>query len=1020
MRSLIKRRQIDADISGAVYEYGQMLFPSYDQLSGATENVVYTTGSQIIDGQKTFLNRPIVNDKRVLIEGDIISGGGGTGSFNLEDVVFTTGNQNIFGEKFFQNSIYLSGKKILVEGDSISDNNQPVSGSKNFFTSGVYFSGVDVIFDKNSNLIIEGNAFIDTINGHTSFGIYNLLGVQSIELAEIPLGIRTGNILNLINNNSIDSYLMIEYSGPSIPGDVYPVIHPFYQQRAFKKINWGSSNNLGSSRLNFNNIILSENRNINLLPTNNTEYDISVYGTGEFNINLPDLNQAVSGDSLKFKLSFISDNVINSIHHSGVRYKISFNSQNLLDNNSYSSIYNIYSETVKRDFFVEFKNKNSNFWVLESIPFLNYAKLDHSHNFSDVFLLEETMFSLTGYEKVNTFWFLDDFLISETPASRNLYIDCVFDTTGECIIHLPNTSGENVRDGDILYYNMSLNIKNPKSLDFRSNYLSGNNIYSEYSTVYSIQSPNLNDFAEFIYVYPYWKLKNSSDKINTNNTNYLNEYCEQISFTGFKNLKSNNLLEKGKYYEIIDFISKWWNNSAVDISVKSGKYIEPLTVLATDNNKISNRAFSKKYPEDIIYYDDEAKTSYTWNTNEFPDIPDFKGWIYRRQDTKNMIDLSCDWRNITVNCGRLDLSSISLYSQTTTYNRFDVVKTSFGKIFISSKNSNLNKLPGLDANWWQPVTPFVENNTYFAVDNEFEYLNISLANSYLALTLPIITGSLIQQPLFSTSLTGSGHFNISGVNNLNIKNIKNSIFLVPSGQGDVLFYSNEIDCNFNNNTINGQYFYSNKIGDDFKLNKIESFYSNEIGDNFYNNSVEGFVFNKVASEFNQNIISRDFGRNNIGTDFKKNLISDNFQDNNIFNRFEENIIDAGFSYNFIRNLFSNNIIERNFQRNTVFDNCKTNYIGMDASRNTIEANFQSNFVRDNFLANKIGPDFSQNKLNHNFRYNEGSFSLFDLTGISQGHIYSPYSTRIFNNSNNQTRLSYYNHNDQLVVTDLNA
>jgi hypothetical protein len=948
MRSLIKRRQIDADISGAVYEYGQLLFPSFGQVDSLIKDVVYTTGNQNIQGQKTFSNRPIVDNKRVLLEGDITNNIiSGTGIINLENVVYTTGDQIISGEKIFDKAIYISGKKILLEGDIVGLQNF-ISGSKSFFTSGVYFSGVDVVFDKDSNIILEGNSYIDTINGHTSFGIYNLFGVPFTESVDLPLGIRTGNIVNISKQNQQDlnsdfeSYVMIEYDGPLIPNLVYPIIHPLYEKRALKKINWGS-NSAFSNKINFESIFLSGNRNIFLTNKNNTEYDIYIYQTGDFNINLPDLNLSESGNNIKFKLSYVDPVLINKIK-SGYEYKISFNGQNLLEGPDYYSLYNIYSEISNRDYFIEFKNKNSNFWTLESIPFLQYAKSEHPHEMGDIFLLEETLNYLTGYDKVNSAWFVDDFLISKTPASRNLYIDCLFDTTGACIIDLPDVSGQNAQNGDILYYNVSLNIQNPDSLSFRFKYLTGNS-FSENLTLYNIQNPKIGDFAEFVFISPEWRLKNYSNQQVIESENYQN--YNKLTFSGFKNLKNNNLLTEGSYYEITDFISKWWNKSSTDKTVKSGKYFEPLVVMALTKNSIAKNAFSTIYPEDIIYYDDEAKTSYTWESNNNTEINDFKGWIYRRIDTKNSIDISCDWRNLTVNCGKLDLSSVVLYSTSYNYSKDDVVKTSAGKLFISLKNSNINKSPDQNSDWWQQLTPFIEADSYFATSDELDFFNIKSNGSTNILTLPVLTGALIQQPIFSNSITNTGILNSTGVKDIYIKKLINSVFYVPSGQ-NINCYSNEIGSDFSNNTIDARYFYRNKIGDEFSSNIIGSgFYSNAVGDQFNSNNISKCFNNEISNSFSGNLIKGSFYKNYIGQNFNSNLLIGNFFENNIFNNFEKNVI------------------------------------------------------------------------GDNFRYNEGSFSGSNLNLAAQNaHVYSSYSVKFLKNSNNQSRLSYYNSNDQLVITDL--
>lgn len=49
---------------------------------------------------------------------------------------------------------------------------------------------------------------------------------------------------------------------------------------------------------------------------------------------------------------------------------------------------------------------------------------------------------------------------------------------------------------------------------------------------------------------------------------------------------------------------------------------------------------------------------------------------------------------------------------------------------------------------------------------------------------------------------------------------------------------------------------------------------------------------------------------------------------------------------------------------------------------------------------------------------EDNLSIGNVTGAT--HIYNLYNTRIFKNSNQTVRLSYFNNSDQLVVTDPTA
>jgi hypothetical protein len=135
--------------------------------------------------------------------------------------------------------------------------NQTINGSKTFIATGFYYSGGLYRYDKHSRTVFEENVFINKINNQTSFGIYNYYTVNnnspiSGQLSNLPVGIRTGNIVNLFFNNSglnnslenqilVQPTVMIKYTGNVYNNDIIPIInHQYYSKRALKKINYGS------------------------------------------------------------------------------------------------------------------------------------------------------------------------------------------------------------------------------------------------------------------------------------------------------------------------------------------------------------------------------------------------------------------------------------------------------------------------------------------------------------------------------------------------------------------------------------------------------------------------------------------------------------------------------------------------------------------------------------------------------------------------------------------------------------
>jgi hypothetical protein len=543
-----------------------------------------------------------------------------------------------------------------------------------------------------------------------------------------------------------------------------------------------------------------------------------------------------------------------------------------------------------------------------------------------------------------------------------------------------------------------------------------------------------------------------------------------LPYNDLKNLKNSGLLKSGQNYIINDFQLRWWNQSVNNTVVLTGSAIEPLVVTAVNASGIHTEAKSTLHPEDIVYYDIDATSSNTWGTRNInTPIPNFKGWIYRRNDTKKNIDIGWDWRYITNNCCRPDMSSVNLYNSGTTYNLHNVVKDVSGKLYYSVVNSNTNNNL-TNTNFWLPVSPFNESQTYFATyiteDGELAFKT----NNNISVSLPPLYQTRIQQPTFVTSLDQESQLNIENVNNIKIQNgfqnviIGNNFYSNTIGEG---FHSNTIGEGFQVNSI-GNRFDTNVIGNGFTTNTIgEAFYSNIISNSFYgNNIVANFYFNttsgpfifnsvdifflenKIGSDFNYNNIGKDFTNNAVGNYFLHNTIGNNFISNTIgnnFNRntigvdFQSNTIGSSFYYNTIGNNFNSNTIGNLFYSNTIGNYFNSNTIGNESfytntiennfSYNTVENNFSyntignyfnSNTIGSSFTDNAVGSSFTNNAVGNNFRRNtiENNNSIGDVTGAT--HVYNNYNTRIFSNSNNTVRLSYFNTTDQLVVTDPTA
>jgi hypothetical protein len=265
-----------------------------------------------------------------------------------------------------------------------------------------------------------------------------------------------------------------------------------------------------------------------------------------------------------------------------------------------------------------------------------------------------------------------------------------------------------------------------------------------------------------------------------------------------------------------------------------------------------------------------------------------------------------------------------------------------------------------------------------------------------------------------------------------------------SFQGNVIgpvFAQNEIGDNFEGNRI-GAEFIENVIADSFRANVIENyFYDNVIANNFsYNVIRNSFYENTIAEDFgaggspfptaNGNQIGNYFYGNTIGEYFYNNRISDYFYNNTVGNYFQKNDvkIQSLNGVDFIENL--GNITSINFEADPnleegVYEDLTPYSNTGDGSDATFDITVGASGTVTGVTINSPG-----------FNYNVGdellmSGSIFGGTAMQitavtitvvevsdEPHVYGFYNCDLFNNSAGDARLSYYDENDALTITDI--
>ena len=996
----------DATLTTNLASTGSTLNIRINNLSGyinsSASNIVFTTGNQIISGIKTFAENTTFGDTG---QGDflVISGNNFTvyGSGNFTSGLFVNGNAVLTGVDL---SSYATLVNLASTGSTLDTKINSLSGYSNNT-----FSTINNLQSTGSNLYLMLTGFSGNLDAiyASDLQLYNTGSTLDIKINSLSgnltstyatisnLSLTGSNLDNKVNSLSGYSASIVNLA---LTGSTLDI-----------KIN-SLSGNLTSTYATINNLISTGsilNSSIISLSGLFTGY------TGNLDaIFASDAQLFTTGSTLNTRINDLSGYINNS--SSNIVY--STGDQTISGNKSFvNRIYlnNENNESIGGTFL------EGNISGISLITFQQPTDITIKSEYvggeiKDIFSIHNNYYTDAIFgTSINTATFGDQIVIYQTGSTYGV----------------PYSKGPYLRLGE----NNIISEKSTSKLGIGTTFptekvhISGGNLKVEGNAiannlVYNTGNQTISGVKTFA---------NGSNQIL--NTTY-------STLTG---LKATSGLLSGQLYRISDFVLKWNNQSINDSTVKTAASGEPLIVAALSNKQIYHLAQSEIYPQDTIYYNIDASSSYSWGTiNNNVAIPDFKGWIYRRVDNLLNIDIPYDWRNITVNCCKPDVSSVPNYSGNYQYNRLDVVRATgagvlgpTGKLYYSIVTGNSGHDFSED-NFWSSLSPHTESGTYFATDESygFQALYDDDGIEDFRVNLPAITGSRIQQPIFTNTLSSQGTFYLNNVHDIKIEGGYSNVIL---GIG---FYSNTIGNNFQNNTI-GPYFYQNTIGNNFQNNiigaTVYTFVGNIIGDDFqYNNIARDFRNNTIKNYMRYNSI-RTCDNNFIGYNFFDNITQDmyassigaSFNVNIIQNSFQYNTIGVGFANNIIEYNFYSNTIGYNFSLNTIGNNSNSNTIGNSFSENTVGNLFYNNTIGNNFNSNTIGSNFNNNTIGNSFNTNtvginfnantsEDNFGSIDFT--SSTHVYNSYNTTLFQNSANSMRLRYFNSSDQLVVTDPTA
>ena len=161
-----------------------------------------------------------------------------------------------------------------------------------------------------------------------------------------------------------------------------------------------------------------------------------------------------------------------------------------------------------------------------------------------------------------------------------------------------------------------------------------------------------------------------------------------VTYAELATLISGSDLVAGRKYLITDFTTTHTIPGTVDLNTGS---LEPIIVTAVDSNSLASLAFSTTFPNDILYYN-------VSNIDQSKVQNQTKGFINRRIDTENNIDVPFDFRNVKFRRWEIDVPDV--WDIATSYAINSVVVGSDNNVYVSMIAANLANDPIVESYHW--------------------------------------------------------------------------------------------------------------------------------------------------------------------------------------------------------------------------------------------------------------------------------------------------------------------------------
>jgi hypothetical protein len=267
------------------------------------------------------------------------------------------------------------------------------------------------------------------------------------------------------------------------------------------------------------------------------------------------------------------------------------------------------------------------------------------------------------------------------------------------------------------------------------------------------------------------------------------------------------------------------------------------------------------------------------------------------------------------------------------------------------------------------------------------------------------------------------------------------------------FYVNVIGDSFNKNTFETDFgnniiannFQSNQIGNNFSDNTIgQDFFNNTIGENFYENTIgDGFQTNQIGSYFNNNTIADYFGYgygapqgNKIGSNFYNNTIGEYFYNNTIPDNFTENTIGNYFQWNVVNTSIDSTDFTPNYGNITGFtytatgtsatDEIYTGLSGVTTSEFGVNATFDIEVSGGTVIGVSGNTEGKLYVTGDTITILGSQIAggvpdddiLITVSGVTIPSVYGTYTCQLFERQGGAKRLSFYDENDTLTITNI--